>query len=151
MTEPGSSKAPFRILHAEDSPDDAFLIGRAFQKAAPEAKMMLLPNGEAARNYLGAVGPYADREKSPLPDLVLLDLKLPRMSGLEVLEWMKSRPELEKIPVCILSSSSQREDVEKASRLGAEGYFSKSGNFGELTEIARKIAGLASRACLSSS
>lgn len=150
MSEPGPRKTELRILHTEDSPDDAFLIQRAIAKAAPGVKIILLSNGQQAVDYLGAAESPSSRVKSPLPDLVLLDLKLPRMSGLEVLEWMKSRPELEKIPVCILSSSSEKEDVERSERLGAQGYFTKKGNFSELTEIAQRVVDLASKSCLRS-
>ncbi|HVE40162.1 MAG TPA: response regulator [Planctomycetota bacterium] len=135
-----SPKGPaFRFLHVEDNPDDAFFARHAFRKAAPEIQLLAVSDGKEAQDYLLGAAPFHDRSTHPLPDLLLMDLKLPKMTGLEVLGWMKARPELKDIPVFILSSSSEKSDVESAGLLGAKGYFSKPGSVKALTEIVQKL------------
>jgi len=129
-----------RILHVEDDPNDSLLVGHAFRKGVPQAVLTLAVDGEEAQAYLGGTGPYADRSLHPLPHLVLLDLKLPKRTGLEVLEWMKSRKDLAGLPVFILSSSTEKSDVEQARTLGATGYLSKQGDMKQLVALAREIA-----------
>src|SRR5437868_15435601 len=96
---------PRTILLVEDNPDDALFAQRAFGRVCPEARLELAKDGEDAVNYLSGKGIYGDRERFPLPTLILLDLKLPRKSGFEVLEWLKGEPELRDIPVVVLTSS----------------------------------------------
>ena len=129
-----------RILHVEDDPNDAFLVGHAFKKEAPMVRIAVVTDGREAQEYLAGKGRHEGQER---PDLVLMDLKLPRMTGLEVLEWMKSQTGLQKLPVFILSSSSEKSDVDRAHALGANGYFSKQGTITGLTEIVRALLAFA--------
>jgi CheY-like chemotaxis protein len=125
-----------RILHVEDDANDAFLVGHAFRKAAPQVQVSVVSDGREAQEYLTGKGRHQGTEP---PDLVLMDLKLPRMTGLEVLEWMKSQAELRKMPVFILSSSSEKRDVERAHALGVNGYFPKQGTIQGLAEIVQAL------------
>src|SRR5579872_4629564 len=95
------------VLVAEDNEDDFFLFQRALTKAKFESPVQRVENGEEAIAYLAGEGGYDDRVKYPLPSLLLLDLKMPRRTGFEVLEWTRQHPVYKKLPVIILTSSSQ--------------------------------------------
>ncbi|MCK5560975.1 MAG: response regulator [Thermoplasmata archaeon] len=127
------------ILLIEDDPNDVILIQRAFNKANINNPIQVVENGEDAIAYLEGEGDYSDREHYPIPILVLLDLKLPRKSGHEVLEWVRLQPGLLRIPIVVLSSSSQRSDVERAYDLGANSYMIKPVNFDNLLEMIKTI------------
>src|SRR4051794_22794200 len=101
------------VLLVEDNVDDAFFVKRSFEKAFDDVDLHVVGDGEAAVAWL---------EQSPLPDLVLLDLKLPRMTGFEVLAWMRGRDTLKRLPVVVLTSSRERRDVDEAYDLGANSY-----------------------------
>src|SRR5581483_1794343 len=102
---------------------------RAFAKANVPNPLIIVGDGDAAIAYLAGVDGYADRTRFPLPALVLLDLKLPRRSGLEVLEWIRKQPGVRRIPVVVLTSSRQRPDVDCAYDLGANSYLVKPVEF----------------------
>lgn len=123
------------ILLIEDSPDDALLVQRAFRKSGGEARIRVLDNGEKALAYLAGEGDYADRVRFPLPDLMLLDLKLPRLSGFEVLEWLRGQPGLKRLPVVILTGSREAADVDRAADLGANSYLVKPVGFEALLNL----------------
>jgi CheY-like chemotaxis protein len=123
------------ILHVEDDPNDVLLIERAFRKAAIGAQIQVVNDGEQAMQYLSGSSAFAQREKFPLPSLVLLDLKLPRKSGIEVLEWIRAQPGLRRIPVVMLTASRQPMDVNRAYDLGANAYLVKPVNFDALVEL----------------
>jgi CheY-like chemotaxis protein len=123
---------PF-ILSIEDNADDIFLLGMAFRKAQVSARMEFLQDGEQALDYFSA--PAA----KPIPALLLLDLKLPKHSGLEVLAWMRGHPPLRRLPIVMLTSSNQPEDIDQAYDLGANSYLVKPGSIDELVELARAI------------
>lgn len=108
-----------RILLVEDNPDDIFMIKRAFEKAKIANPIDVVENGEKAIDYL----------EENIPVLVLLDLKLPGISGFEVLKWIKSRERLRRVPVVILTSSQNRKDVNRAYDLGANSYIVKPVRF----------------------
>ncbi|MBU1877394.1 MAG: response regulator [Chloroflexi bacterium] len=110
------------ILLVEDDPNDVLLVQRAFRKANLINPIQVVGDGEAAVAYLAGQGPYADRQRHPLPVLMLLDLKLPRLSGHEVREWLRQQPGLKRLPVVVLSSSQERADVNRAYDLGANSY-----------------------------
>ena len=114
------------ILHVEDDYDDAFFVRRAFELASERYTFHRVEDGQGAIDYLKGAGLYADRERWPRPDAVLLDLKLPIKSGFDVLEWARSRLEYKDLPVIVLTSSNQPEDVQRAMELGATSYLNKS-------------------------
>ena len=88
------------ILYAEDDPDDVRILQLAFKRAKSEERLWFVDDGEVAIAWLQGTGDYANREKHPLPDVLLLDLKMPRKSGFEVLEWVRKSPNFEKLRGC---------------------------------------------------
>lgn len=127
------------ILLVEDNPDDIILTRRALSKAGVEALLPTVTDGDAAVRYLEGADEFADRERSPIPLLVLLDWKLPRRSGLEVLTWIRSRPALAVLPVVVLTSSRQQEDIEQAYRAGANSYLEKPVEFAALVGMLERV------------
>ena len=115
----------FIVLLVEDDPDDVFFLQEAFEKAGMAGALRVARDGEEAVAYLMGSAAYADRKLHPLPSLVLLDLKLPRKSGLEVLEWRRGQAGLERIPLIVLTSSQSDEDMRRAYELGANSYLVK--------------------------
>jgi len=128
------------ILHVEDEADDRMITKAAFARVAPEIVIVPACDGDEAVRYLAGESPYAERTAYPLPHLILLDLKLPRQSGFEVLEWTRSRAEFDRIPVVILTSSQHEVDLTRAYALGASSYLVKSPDVKQLREVARGIA-----------
>lgn len=127
------------ILLVEDQEDDVFLIRKAFEKARVPNPIHVVSDGEEAVSYLLGVGKYANREEYPLPDLILLDLKMPRMSGFDVLNWRRRQPGLNKIPVIVLTSSDQIWEVNRAYALGANSFLVKPGDFQDYTRLAHVV------------
>jgi CheY-like chemotaxis protein len=119
------------ILYAEDDANDAFFVERAFQHAQIINRLVIVETGQEAIDYLAGAGKYSDRMEYPAPCLVLLDLKMPLKSGLEVLEWIRAEHEAE-IPVLMLTSSNQTSDICRAYAIGANGYLIKPGKAAEL-------------------
>lgn len=129
----------YTILLVEDDPNDVFLIQRAFRKANLANPIQVIKDGEAAVLYLSGQEPYADRDRYPLPILMLLDLKLPRRSGLEVLEWLKQQPKLKRLPVVVLTSSREHTDLNRAYDLGANSYLVKPVAFDSLLNMVQTL------------
>ena len=127
------------VLLVEDNADDVLLIRRAFRKARLLNPLQVVGDGDAAVAYLGGHAEYADREAHPLPVLVLLDLKLPRRGGLDVLAWLRQQPVLRRMPVVVLTSSAEKEDVTRAYELGANSYLVKPVAFEALLEMVRTL------------
>ena len=123
------------VLYAEDEDNDAYLMQRAFAKAGVSNPLQVVVDGDEAIQYLSGTGEFSDRTRYPLPCLLLLDLNLPRQSGLEVLEWVRSQPSLQSMPVVILTSSSQDRDIGSAYSLGANGYLVKPPSSEKLIEL----------------
>ena len=113
------------ILLVEDNADDAELIAYAFDKAGIVNPLVTVSDGDAAVAYIEGTGSYADRAKHPLPALILLDLKLPRRSGFEVLRAIRADPAAKHTPVVVLTSSDQHADIEHAYSLCANSYLVK--------------------------
>ena len=113
------------MLIVEDDPNDVKLIQRAIKKAQISRHVNIVGDGAAAIDYLAGAPPYDDRGKYPLPVLMLLDLKLPKKNGFEVLEWVRAQPKLRRLPVVILTSSSQADDINRAYDVGASSYLVK--------------------------
>lgn len=120
------------LLLIEDDPNDILLFEKALTRNELGIQLIVLRDGEKAISYLSGNGESQGR---PLPDLILLDLKLPRKSGFEVLEWIKKHPSLQTTPVIILSSSKQTQDLETAYKLGANSYLVKPTGFTELNQL----------------
>jgi len=127
------------ILLVEDDPNDQVLIRRAFAKAKLMNPLHIVDDGDAAVAYLSGEGVFADRAAHPLPTLVLLDLKLPRRSGLEVLEWLRRNPQIRRIPVVVLTSSQDSADIDRAYDLGANSYLVKPVDFDGLLALLRTV------------
>jgi CheY-like chemotaxis protein len=129
----------YLILLVEDDPNDIILIKRAFEKARITNPLQVVENGEEAISYLAGKGHYGDRVKYPIPMLILLDLKLPRKSGHEVLEWLRQQPILKRLTVVVLTSSQQSSDINKAYDLGANSYLVKPVTFDALVEMVKTL------------
>lgn len=127
------------ILVVEDDPNDVLLIQRAFGKARILNPVRTVSHGDDAVAYLSGAGPFADREAYPFPVLVLLDLKLPRRSGLEVLGWIRSQPGLKRLPIVVLTSSKESIDINRAYDLGANSYLVKPVGFDSLLELVKSL------------
>lgn len=127
------------VLYAEDDQNDIFFMQRAFEDAGIPNPLVAVTDGKAAVEYLSGSGKYTDREKHPLPCLIILDLKMPRMSGLDVLKWIRTQPALIDRPVIILTSSSGNTDIQSAYSQGANSYLVKPGKPGELFAIVRSL------------
>jgi CheY-like chemotaxis protein len=126
-------------LLVEDEPDDVLLARRAWAIGEIPASLQVVQDGDAALDYLAGVGPYEDRCTYPSPQYVLLDLKLPRRSGLEVLQWARAQPALRRLPVVMLTSSYQPQDIDRAYALGANSYLVKPVGFQELLDLLRNV------------
>ncbi|HZZ56663.1 MAG TPA: response regulator [Opitutaceae bacterium] len=124
------------ILLVEDEPDDVFFMKLAFKRAGLIEPPHVARDGHEAIAYLNGEGDFADRSLHPLPSLVLLDLKLPRIMGMEVLKWIRARPEWDLMVVIILTSSQQAKDIREACALRANSYLLKPSNPDDLAAIA---------------
>jgi CheY-like chemotaxis protein len=127
------------ILAAEDEETDRFILNLAFEKAKLRHPLVTVRDGKECVEYLSGIGPFADRGLHPLPALLSLDLKMPRMHGFEVLEWLGTRPEFKNLPVVVLSSSSDNCDIQKARQLGALDYFVKPHSLDDLVKILQQM------------
>jgi CheY-like chemotaxis protein len=122
-----------RILHVEDNPDDALLTAMAFRKAAVPAKLEVATDGQKA------IAALSSGASTVPPACVLLDIKLPSLSGLDVLAWIRQQPNLKRLPVIMLTSSLLASDVNQAYDLGANSYLVKPPNLEALIELAKTI------------
>src|SRR5213592_4005390 len=129
------------ILLVEDDEADIFLLRRAFRDARIANPLIEVRDGQAAIQYLSGEGDYADRARYPIPFLILLDLRLPKLSGFEVIAWMRDQPQLANLIVVVLTASDHVPDVTKARDLGANSYLVKPGNFEELVQMVKRIKG----------
>jgi CheY-like chemotaxis protein len=127
------------ILAAEDEESDRMIMELAFQRANLSHPLVIVHNGAEAVDYLSGKGKYADRSAHPLPALVVLDLKMPRMNGFDVLAWLATQPEFRELPAVVLSSSADEADMNKARQLGARDYFVKPHSMDTLIEIAQQM------------
>ena len=124
------------ILLVEDNPADILLMQRAFRSdSLANISLQIVRDGDAAVLYLNGEGEYSDRARYPLPTIILLDLKLPRRSGHEVLAWVKDQPKLKRLPVVVLTNSRQTLDLDRAYDLGVNSYLVKPVGFASLLEM----------------
>jgi CheY-like chemotaxis protein len=128
------------ILLVEDDPTDILLMRRVFRhENLSKIMLQVVRDGDAAVFYLSGEGEYSDRERYPLPVLILLDLRLHRRSGHEVLAWLRQQPELKRIPVVILTSSREARDFNQAYDLGVNSYLAKSSGLTALLEMMKTV------------
>ena len=127
------------ILIADDSEEDAYILKRAFQKAGCTVPLTFVKDGQEAIDYLSGQGEFGDRSAHPLPRLVLLDLKMPKADGFDVLEWMQQQPKLKLPPVTVLTSSNQDKDIDRAYGLGANSYLVKPNSFDAFVDIVERL------------
>lgn len=135
---------PLKILHVEDNTEDALLFGRACQAAGLSADCYAVHDGSEAVAYLEGNDKFADRRAYPLPDLIVLDLKMPRMNGFDFLKWLRQQPRFLLLPVLVFTRSTSEEDKVRAINQGATGYFKKPKDFEGLVRLAEswcKIVG----------
>ncbi len=123
------------ILVAEDDTTDAFFLQRAFKRAGVPLTLHFVQDGLEVIKYLEGEGEYADRRAFPVPQLLLLDLHMPRRDGFEVLGWIRREPQWQGLQVVIFSSSSQKRDIDRARDLGANSYLVKPHSIQELMEL----------------
>jgi CheY-like chemotaxis protein len=127
------------ILAAEDEESDRIILELAFQRARLLCPLVIVRDGQEAVDYLSGKGRYEDRAAHPLPALIVLDLKMPRMNGFDVLAWLAKQPDFKEIPAVVLSSSADELDMNKARQLGAREYFVKPHSLDELINIAHQM------------
>jgi len=130
---------PKNVLVADDSGDDFVLIRQAFRRAGLPHKLDQVLDGEQALAYLMGEPPFSDRKQFPFPDLMLLDVMMPRATGFDVLSFLRERPDVPVPLIVILSGSVLPEDSKKALELGAKEYFTKPREIKGFTELARTI------------
>jgi CheY-like chemotaxis protein len=122
------------VLVAEDRDEDLFMLRRAFDQLGFNTPVQYVRNGDQAIAYLAGEGRFANREEYPLPDALLLDLKMPRKSGFEVLEWIQAQPTLKELRTIVLTTSDDLSEVSRAYQLGAASFITKPLNFSEFKE-----------------
>ncbi len=127
------------ILIAEDQDTDVYLTKWAFKKAGLPHNFSHVVDGQQAIEYLSGVTPYSDRSAYPWPDLMLLDLKMPRLTGFDVLSWLQRHPEHGPLTVVVLTSSDLESDMARARELGASDYRVKPSGLDGMVQLARDI------------
>jgi CheY-like chemotaxis protein len=127
------------ILLAEDSEEDLELMRIALRRAQVEDPVSEVRDGQQAIDYLEGVGDYGNREKHPLPCIIITDLKMPGIDGFALLEWLRGKPEFARVPKLVLSASGVECDRSRAAGLGVCAYFVKPSGFNELVEVIRII------------
>jgi len=130
------------ILHVEDDPNDTLLFQHACNKAGVLFDLQAVSDGDQAIAYLRGANGFSDRMKHPFPRLILLDLKMPRVSGFDVLTWLRTDNSFKEVPVVVLTSSNHDADVKRAFELGAKSYLVKPVGFEALVELVRTLPDL---------
>jgi len=133
-------ESPPTLLHIDDNKDDLFLFKKACLETGTSLDLQHITGGKDAMRYLQGIDLYADRAQFPLPDLVLLDLKMPPPDGFAVLRWIRERAEFSNLTICIFTSSFQYEDIRKAYELGANCFLTKSASFEKLLVLAAAVS-----------
>jgi CheY-like chemotaxis protein len=128
------------LLIVEDEENDVFFLKRALQKAGVTNPLVVAQDGQEALDYLKGTAAFADRSRFPFPGLMLLDWKLPCITGMEVLRWLRRESPTPLLPVIVLTSSTLADDIDNAYRLGANSYIVKPADPEQLTPIMRDLA-----------
>ena len=136
MVEPSRS---YLILMVDDDPEDSLLVREALGETGYRHQLRFLYNGEELLDYLHRRGKYVDQQSSPRPDLILLDLKMPKMEGKEVIRQLKSDPLLKRIPIVVLTTSTAQDDICSAYQTGVNSYVTKPVTFRELVDIMKGL------------
>ena len=126
---------PLLILHVEDDENDAILFQKACERAGLPAQTFRVDAADVAKAYLLGEGIYSDRARYPLPQIIVLDLKMPRMDGFEFLKWLRQTEVFAKLPVLVFTASISREDKSRALAEGANSYFVKPASFEALVKM----------------
>src|SRR5262249_32824089 len=137
-----AATTPPRILLIEDDENDVLFLERAFDKAGAPRPFHVLGDGQEVIAYLSGTGGFADRPEHPLPSHLILDLKIPRRNGFEVLEWVRNDPRWKDLHVVALTSSGDQGDRDRARTLGVDGYFVKPSRHPALVEVVKQIMSL---------
>src|SRR5688572_8254076 len=129
------------VLLADDELNDVVLFKLAFNSVAPNDRLAVVRDGNEAIAYLAGDGDYSDREEHPLPEYVVFDVKMPRVSGFEAISWVKSQGHLRFLPIIMFSSSERPQDIHRAYELGANGYITKPVRHEDLIMVVKAIHG----------
>jgi CheY-like chemotaxis protein len=135
----GRSDKQLNLLVVEDDPDDIFLIREALTAGGFTGKVMTAIDGQEALEYITGAGPFQDRNFFPVPELILLDLNLPKRNGFEVLQFLRKHRLLKRVPVIVLTTSATQSDIDAAYDLGANGYLQKPGNFHAFIDSLKRL------------
>lgn len=123
------------VLIVENDPNDVLLIKRAFRRAELDIPIQVVKSGEEAIDYLSGAPPFDERQLFPLPVMLVVDLKMPRVSGFDVITWVRAQPKLKRLPIVVLTSSRDATDVERAYEAGASSYLVKPVAFDALQKM----------------
>jgi two-component system response regulator len=135
----GTPSIPGLVLAAEDEESDAFLLQLAFGRAGLGKNLVIVHDGQEVVDYLKKCSPHAKGNSDPLPSLLLLDLKMPLMTGFDVLVWLRDKPQFKDLPVVILSSSSHESDIQRARELGARDYHIKPHSLSQFVQLIQQL------------
>jgi CheY-like chemotaxis protein len=127
------------VLSADDNEDDNLLLSAACMRCRVSFQLQIVNDGQEVLEYLSGIDRFADRNRFPFPDILLLDLKMPCKGGIEVLDWRRRQPQFIDLPVAVLSSSQNSADLEKAYQKGATWYLAKPVDFDELKQLVEKL------------
>jgi two-component system response regulator len=131
--------AGIEVLLVEDNDRDAELTERAFKKSNLSSKLYRVRDGVEALEFIGGTGAFASRDRNELPRLILLDLKMPRLNGIDVLRALKADERTQAVPIVVMTSSNQERDLEACYELRVNGYVTKPIGFADLTEVVARI------------
>ncbi|HYG24096.1 MAG TPA: response regulator [Verrucomicrobiae bacterium] len=126
---------PLVVLHVEDDDNDALLLRKACERACIAVSVQRVSDAEEAMQYLAGGGAFADRAAHPLPNIVILDLRLPSLNGFDLLQWVRARAEFQRLPILVFTSSLSRDDKSRAMAAGANSFFVKPASFECLVQL----------------